>query len=290
MSNSDPIDALEKISGSKSSDKIQDITAYLDQAWADENSNVSASDKSENITPASDVTQSGSAPSLQDTQPHLLGPVETSSTTNLTDIRGMDSIVVVDKVTEEDIHMDSDGDGIADYLDATGKESQIEQAYDRDATAEENVRSFLSLMSMLSNLDLTRLNSSFVNGDSQSLAVQVAAGAAQMSLMHTARLQEFPQLARAKKKEVPDLINKFREQDKKLKVKNLQYLARLFGGNNPNKMLAMIDKMSLPEAQKQRLRDNINLLRNVLPRPGSENYSGKSQETPKQQPSITSRP
>jgi hypothetical protein len=58
-------------------------------------------------------------------------------------------------VLHEMLSGDADGNGILDFLNESGGESQIGQMYDKDfERKQEKVRSFVSLMSMLGNAQL----------------------------------------------------------------------------------------------------------------------------------------
>ena len=134
-------------------------------------------------------------------------------------------------IKDIDLFQDSDGDGIIDKLDTSGDESQIEQMYDKAAegASEENVRSFISLMAMFSNLDLTKMNQYLVSGDSQSLAVQATAGCAQVAIMHSCNLQTQTDFLAATHNDVKKMLQNFQGQDNQLKLKNLNTLANLVG-------------------------------------------------------------
>lgn len=287
------IDAVDGIQKKSSSDQISIITSYSDQAWEEKNFDFIIDGATKDITPASDIGQSSASSSASDVQTSLKNGVEVSSTTNTPSIQEQDNVIVINSLEdlEPDLFVDTDGDGTVDKNDATGKETQIEQAYDRDAAmATENTRAFLSLMSMFRNLDLTRFNSRFINGDSQSLAVQAAAGAAQVALMSTAQLQEFPQTAQAKREKFSQLVNQFRKQEKELKVKNLEYLAQLLDGDNPAKMLEMAEKMNIPDKQKQRLIENLMLLQKILPKPDLVNHSASSSNASQMKSNLSGTP
>jgi hypothetical protein len=58
----------------------------------------------------------------------------------------------------------------------------------------------------------------------------VAAGAAQTSVMHSARLQEPPPNNISKKDSLQKLIRNYKQQSKTCKVKNLETLGRLLPG------------------------------------------------------------
>jgi hypothetical protein len=133
------------------------------------------------------------------------------------------------KVLEEMFSTDTDGDGILDFLDRTGKETLIEEMYDNafNLKIEElkaNIRALLSLFSIFNNLDLTKFASTPTEHGGDPLIVMVAAGAAQAALMHSASLQTLPPDAVGKKKDFQTLIRKYKQQSKEQKAKNLKVL------------------------------------------------------------------
>jgi hypothetical protein len=126
---------------------------------------------------------------------------------------------------DEMLSTDTDGDGILDFLDATGSETQIEQMYDKDfERKQENVRAFISLMSIFSNLDLTKFSKQFTEPGGDSLTTMVAAGVAQVALTHSARLQEPPPNITPKKEDIKNLIEQYKKQSDKNKLSNLRAL------------------------------------------------------------------
>jgi hypothetical protein len=130
----------------------------------------------------------------------------------------------------EMLSTDTDGDGILDFLDRTGSESQIEQMYDKDferkleARKEEAMRGFLSLISMFNNFDLTKFSKQASEPGGDALTVMVAAGAAQVSLMHSARLQELPSNYIPQKEDLKQLMKQYKNKSKEAKIKNLMAL------------------------------------------------------------------
>ncbi|MDR1303220.1 MAG: hypothetical protein LBJ81_01215 [Puniceicoccales bacterium] len=109
---------------------------------------------------------------------------------------------------DEIFHTDTDGDGVLDFLDRTGSESQMEQWIDAEFEMQtENVRAFATLMSIFNNLDLTKFSKQFTEPGGDSLTVMVAAGAAQVAITHSAALQNLPTNVQLKKKDVKKLIN-----------------------------------------------------------------------------------
>jgi hypothetical protein len=130
---------------------------------------------------------------------------------------------------------DTDGDGILDFLDKTGSETQIEQMYDADFARGleqrmENVRALISLMSMFNNLDLTKYASIPTEHGGDPLTVMVAAGAAQTALMHSAQLQAPLPDSISKRDSMAKLIKNYKQQSDKCKRKNLETLGRLLKG------------------------------------------------------------
>jgi hypothetical protein len=72
-------------------------------------------------------------------------------------------------LVDEMLSIDIDGDSILDFLDKRGSETQIEQMYDKELERkQENLRAFISLMSIFSNLDVTKFSKQFTKtrGDS----------------------------------------------------------------------------------------------------------------------------
>ena len=222
---------IEAISGDKPEKDIIDIiTDY--QNIIDSLDNPNSGDVT--ISNTSEVTEASAIALPEGRDPNLPDEAKISDQSSavappVSDIISSDD---VDRVLEDpEIFQDSDGDGITDNLDATGFESQIEQAYDEDAAkaSEENIRSFLSLMAMLSHLDLSAMDKFLIQGgDPQSLAVQATAGCAQMALSHNFNLQNAANtLPLANKVNVKTLLQNFQNQSSNLKVKNLQAMVKL---------------------------------------------------------------
>ncbi len=244
-------------------DVINSYNSYIDST----NNNNSSAEISSNteLTSASDI----SAPTITGTA-FPLTDVEVSNSTSCSTIASLDEQKTISSSEElsegiKEAFIDSDGDGLPDNIDSTGKESQIEQAYDKECAernaSEESVRAFASIMSMLGNLDLTALSNSFQEGNSQSLSVQVAAGSAQVALTHTAQLQEIPNKSCANKEDIKSLMQKHQQQTKAMKVKNLQALSKLVHTRPvDSKRLE-----SVPAKEKQQVLDNLSLLKQIIP-------------------------
>ncbi|MDR2200570.1 MAG: hypothetical protein LBN94_00430 [Puniceicoccales bacterium] len=134
----------------------------------------------------------------------------------------------LDNLTTQ-LNLDSDGDGVLDFLDPTGSDSRIEQMYDEEAALkQENVRAFISLLSMLNNLDLTRISGDqFKENSGDALTVMVMAGMAQRALMHSDKLQEPPQNIIVKKQDIKKLANEYKNQTKKARYNDVITLSRL---------------------------------------------------------------
>jgi hypothetical protein len=130
----------------------------------------------------------------------------------------------------DELLIDTDADGTLDFLDLTGCESQIEQMYDKDfertleMRKEEAMRGFLSIISMFGNFDLTKSPGKFTEHGGDALTVMVAAGAAQVSLMHSVRLQELPPTSMLQKADFKQLIKQYKNKSKAAKLKNLRAL------------------------------------------------------------------
>ncbi|MDR2812905.1 MAG: hypothetical protein LBB05_03930 [Puniceicoccales bacterium] len=182
---------------------------------------------------------------------------------------------------DEMLTTDTDGDGILDFLDRTGSETQIEQMYDKDFERKleerkhENVRAFMSLMSMFGNLDLTK-NASTSTETGSNPIVEAAAGAAQISIMHSARIQELiltpivtqkeqelhqtpasikknlelpqnPAFTNLAQKDLKKLIRQYRNQsnpNKQNNLKLLDYLVEAMPATNPMKAILQAARKS----------------------------------------------
>ncbi|MDR2806990.1 MAG: hypothetical protein LBB11_02445 [Puniceicoccales bacterium] len=126
--------------------------------------------------------------------------------------------------------LDSDSDGIIDTLDVTGSDSLMEQWYDEEgdkAPQLKNIRAFASLMSMLSNLDLTRFDDKFTENGGDSLASMAIAGMAQVAITHSARLQKPLPNVIPKKQDIVKAIEQYKKQSDKEKRNNLIVRDRL---------------------------------------------------------------
>ncbi|MDR0590608.1 MAG: hypothetical protein LBG09_02015 [Puniceicoccales bacterium] len=124
-------------------------------------------------------------------------------------------------------HTDTDSDGILDFLDKTGSESQMEQWYDEEFKMQtEMVRAFASLMSIFNNLDLTKFSGQSLEPGGDSLTVMAMAGAAQVAITHSAALQNPPANIQPNKEDVKKLIEQYKNLDNKGKRLNLTHLLR----------------------------------------------------------------
>jgi hypothetical protein len=131
------------------------------------------------------------------------------------------------KILDTMFSTDSDSDGILDFLDKTGSESQMEQWYDREFKMKtEMVRAFASLMSIFNNLDLTKFSNQFTEHGGDSLTVMAMAGAAQTAITHSAALQNPPANIQPNKEDVKKLIEQYKKLDNKGKRINLTLLHR----------------------------------------------------------------
>ncbi|MDR0740330.1 MAG: hypothetical protein LBF34_01310 [Puniceicoccales bacterium] len=144
--------------------------------------------------------------------------------------------------------IDSDGDGNLDFLDWTGSESQIEQWYDKDferkleARKEEAMGSFLSLMPMLNNFDLTKALGNFTEHGGDAMIVMAAAGIAQVAFMYNANIKElFPNYIFSKE-DVRQLMNQYNNKSKEAKIKNLLALNRFIEDMSENPVIAKLQE------------------------------------------------
>jgi hypothetical protein len=122
----------------------------------------------------------------------------------------------------------ADGDGILYFVDRGGSESQMEQVSDKDSERkQENIRSFMSCMSMLGNWDLTRMSDEFTDNRDNSLTSVAIAGIAQIARMHSARLQQPLSNVPIKKQDLKKAIEMFNSQTKEAKPISLITLAKI---------------------------------------------------------------
>ncbi|MDR1366876.1 MAG: hypothetical protein LBJ13_03150 [Puniceicoccales bacterium] len=155
---------------------------------------------------------------------------------------------------------DADGDGILDFIDRTGSETQTEQLHDEGFEPKDtNVRAFISLMSMLSHLDLTRMDDKFTENGDNSLASMAIAGMAQVAIMHSARLQEPLSNVTVSKQDIKKSIEDFNNQTKEEKLKTLINLAKIID------KIPMEAGQDLPLTLPQNVRKAIEKIRPSLP-------------------------
>ncbi len=228
------VDAIEGISGASSQDRADKISLYMsciDSENQDDNREFETGNSYDGNT-AADIS-----PGILDNDSSVSLSVAIESDSEMCNVI-------------KEAFMDSDGDGIPDNIDATGKESQIEQAYDKDAKeraiSEENARAFASLFAMLSNLDLTKLDNFYQHGNTKSLAVQAMAGAAQVALTNTARLQDQTNIPQAKPEDVQQLIKNQKNKTLENQQKAFATLATL-----ANASYGILEKIKLKSPAKQ---------------------------------------
>jgi hypothetical protein len=88
----------------------------------------------------------------------------------------------------------------------------------------EMVRAFASLMSIFNNLDLTKFSNQFTEPGGDSLTLMAAAGAAQVSITHSANLQNLPTHIPPNKEDVKKLMEQYKKLGNKSKLRNLTLL------------------------------------------------------------------
>jgi hypothetical protein len=260
MSNKDRIGALDGISGVPDDearlDMIRNMMGLNDPIEANKNEEISDTPSSD-ATPVEDVVSLDriESPPLSDSigfetshapaagartveQVDEEGNLETQKDSDKDGILdyldgspyGDETSPAAEELLNKLLSTDTDGDGILDFLDRTGSESQIEQMYDKDferkleARKEEVMRGFLSLISMFSNFDLTKFSKQASEPGGDALTVMVAAGAAQVSLTHSARLQELPTTFIPQKEDLKQLMKQYKNKSKEAKIKNLRLL------------------------------------------------------------------
>ncbi|MDR1590546.1 MAG: hypothetical protein LBR92_00925 [Puniceicoccales bacterium] len=174
---------------------------------------------------------------------------------------GDESAPATQAFLNEMLSTDSDGDGILDFLDQTGSESQIEQMYDKDferkleARKEEAMRGFFSIMSMFNNLDLTKFSGKLKEAGGDSLITMAAAGAAQVALTHSARLQELPKNHIPQKADLKQLIKQYKNKSQAAKLNNLKllnYCVEAMPETNPMKEILKNALKSVESASKHK--------------------------------------
>ncbi|MDR0418263.1 MAG: hypothetical protein LBH08_02420 [Puniceicoccales bacterium] len=248
---------IEGIGGPSDSDRIDMIRSYmgLDNVAEQTSSEFSASNRSD-LTSVSDSnsileeTIQGGIPVSEDVAIGSELPAEmktvaaTEDNGNMEPVQDADGDGILDHfdvnpgengispaaqaLLDEMFTADADGDGILDFLDRTGNETQVEQMYDKDfEPGRANVRAFMSLMSMMNHLDLTRMDDKYTENGDNSLTSIAIAGMAQVSLMHSAQLQEPLPNVVVSKQDIKKAIENFNNQTKEKKLKNLINLAKI---------------------------------------------------------------
>ncbi|MDR1435504.1 MAG: hypothetical protein LBI77_03830 [Puniceicoccales bacterium] len=211
---------------------------------------------SDGMTTAEEILTNGNEGAEEPGEKIDLGDDDKDGIPNYLDTNDAPISEATQAVLEEILTTDTDGDGILDYLDRTGGDSQIKQAYDEEAeraASPENMRAFMSLMSMFKNLDLTALSGKFTENGGESLASMAIAGMAQTAMTHSANLQEPPKNTILKKQDVKKAIEQYKNQSNKEKRANLAVLDKFIDaipdGNPMKTTLKAARKPKSPETQ-----------------------------------------
>ena len=118
--------------------------------------------------------------------------------------------------------IDSDGDGISDSLDVDGNESRMRQIYKEEEKRQEAIKQDISIMmSMLGNLDLTRNNGTISDPGGISLNQMNDIGVAQTSMTRSQNIQNNAPIP-VQKPSVQEELKKFQKSEQMNKLKALE--------------------------------------------------------------------
>lgn len=266
---------VEAISGNSGGvDRVDAAKAYMEAAYAEEASTAEISNVPSNgISSVSD--NAGSESSVSAPPP---GEAEVIKEKVLESFEKIDE--AIEDAYVDDISQDSDHDGIPDFLDATGSDTLIEQAYDQEAerlAAEKHA--FVSMMAMLSNFDLTNFEHTKVNGDPTSLSAIAAAGCAQVALMHSHRLSEASEMRPLGPASLKKLLQDHQKKTADEKRAALQKAGDLLSTlpTDKGELLALLKSCpqikKLPPAKQQlhidRMLNNLEVMKRSLITPAS---------------------
>ncbi|MDE6576270.1 MAG: hypothetical protein K2L24_02640 [Opitutales bacterium] len=290
-------DPIERVSGSCSSSGIRqmeivkaclDIQNYTQNTTADTDSEeprngVSTAadvrkteDKPVDNLNKNDIETSNEKPSSVITVQGQNEVTETSKEETLDRFEKIDE--AIEAAYKKEISQDTDKDGIPDFLDASGNDTLIEQAYDEAAKriGSEQVRAFVSILSMLNNFDLTNFDRSTVNGDPMSLSAIATAGCAQMALMHSRQLSNTTEIRAFNPENLKKLLQNQQEKTKAEKKAALKTAETLLGEipTTKEELLKLCPQLNKlpPERQEihlNRILKNLDAMKKSLITPAS---------------------